>query len=100
MQEVPTTQHEGSTTQRLDRLEQKVDTLVVEVAALKQSGGDRRASDEARLRKLEDTQLIWDTRWQAIGTMLTRTFGTSIIAAVASVLAAVVAILAIANAVA
>lgn len=89
MQEMPPTQHEGSTTQRLDRLEQKMDQLVVEVTELKRSGGDRRASDEARLRKLEDTQLVWDTRWQTIGSMLTRVFGVSIIAAVASILSIV-----------
>lgn len=88
-------QHEGTTIQRLDRLEAKVDDLTERVASLTQNEAVRRSEDRelpARVRRLEDHQLVWDTRWQTIGTMLTRVFGVSVIAAVASVLSIVAVI--------
>lgn len=92
---IETPQHDGSTIKRLERLEGKVDQLAASVEELKQSEGNRRSTDEVRIRRLEDQMLIWDTRWATIGTLLNRVFGVSIIGAAASVLSIILAILAI-----
>ena len=86
MVEMPGTQHEGTTTQRLDRLEAKVDSLAADLGDLKRSGGERRASDEARIRKLEDSILVWDTRWKTLTALLVAVFGSSVLAATAAVI--------------
>jgi hypothetical protein len=90
--------HDGSTIQRLGRLEDKVDQLAESVDELKRSEGNRRSTDEARLRRLEDQMLVWDTRWVTIGSLLTRVFGVSIIGAAASVLSIILAVLALTGA--
>jgi hypothetical protein len=93
---------DGGTIQRLTRVESKVDTLETKLDGMTETldgmadkvlclsqAEDRRFADRQipdRVRKLEDQMLIWDTRWQTISTMLSRVFGVSIIAAVASVL--------------
>lgn len=64
---------------------------------LRANATERRSNDEARLRKLEDTMLVWDTRWTTVSTMLTRVFGVSIVGAAASVMAIVVALMAVIN---
>jgi hypothetical protein len=87
--------HDGSTIQRLSRLEDKVDQLAASVEDLKHAEGNRRSTDESRLRKLEDQMLIWDTRWLTIGTLLTRVFGVSLIGAAASILSIILAIIAL-----
>jgi predicted nucleic acid-binding Zn-ribbon protein len=82
----------GSVTDRLDRLEQSLIELKSEVRDLRASSTERRSTDESRIRKLEDTMLVWDTRWSTVNTMLTRVFGVSIVGAVASVLAIITAV--------
>ena len=85
MTEMPGTQHEGTTTQRLDRLEAKVDIIAEELAELKRTGGERRGIDEARIRHLEDSMLVWDTRWRTLTALLVGVFGSSILAAAAAI---------------
>jgi hypothetical protein len=87
----------GSVTDRLDRLEQALVDLKAEMRDLRANATERRSNDEARLRKLEDTMLVWDTRWTTVSTMLTRVFGVSIVGAAASVMAIVVALMAVIN---
>lgn len=87
--------HDGSTTQRLERLEGKVDKLDERLSAIASRVEARRVEDQQipdRVRKLEDQMLVWDTRWSTINAMLSRIFGVSIIAAVASILAIAAAI--------
>jgi len=87
MTEMP--QHEGSTIQRLDRLEAKVDNLACKVADLSTNEAVRRAEDRAlpeRVRRLEDEVLIWDTRWKTITALLVAVFGTSVVTALGVVL--------------
>ena len=85
----------GSVTDRLDRVERSLDELKLEMRDLRANATERRSTDEARLRKLEDTMLVWDTRWTTVSTMLTRVFGVSVVGAVSSVLAIIVALFAI-----
>ena len=94
-----TSPHEfrGSVTDRLDRLEQALHELKMEVRDLRSSATDRRGTDESRIRRLEDTMLVWDTRWTTVSTMLTRVFGVSIVGAAASIAAIIMAILAVVN---
>lgn len=87
----------GSVTDRLDRLEQALHELRLEVRDLRANATERRSNDETRIRKLEDTMLIWDTRWTTVSTMLTRVFGVSIVGAAASIMAIIVAVAAIIN---
>jgi hypothetical protein len=87
----------GSVTDRLDRLEQALHELKQEVRDLRSNASDRRMTDETRIRKLEDSMLVWNTRWTTISTMLTRVFGVSIVGAVASIMAIVVALLSVAG---
>jgi hypothetical protein len=91
------TAHEGTVTQRLDRLETSVSRIVRDIEDIKEKGGERRSTDEMRLRKVEDQLLVWNTRWQTIDTMLTRVFGVSIIGAVASIIAIVATVIALVN---
>lgn len=91
-------QHEGTTIQRLDRLEAKVDDLADKVATLTQNEAVRRSEDRelpARVRRLEDQLLVWNTRWQTVDTMLARVFGVSVIGAVASIIAIIATIIAL-----
>ena len=92
------THHEGNTIRRLDRLEEKVDALAMDLSDLKQSAGERRGHDETRLRALEDWRLEEQTVRRIQTQVLTRIFGTSVVAAVGSLLAVVVSAVAIVNA--
>ena len=89
------THRDGSTTQRLERLEGKVDKLDDRLTAIASRVEARRVDDQLipdRVRRLEDQMLVWDTRWSTINAMLSRIFGVSIVAAVASMLAIAAAI--------
>lgn len=86
------TSHDGSTTQRLERLEGKVDRIDERLTSIASRVEARRIEDSMipdRVRRLEDQMLVWDTRWSTINAMLSRIFGVSVIAAVASILAIV-----------
>jgi hypothetical protein len=87
MEQEMQTAHEGTTTQRLDRVEQKVDQLVREVADIRADAGRRRVTDDDRLRSLEDFRLEWNTRWAAYGQVITRIFGVSVAGFVVSTVA-------------
>jgi hypothetical protein len=87
--------HDGSTTQRLERLENKVDRIDDRLSSIASRVEARRVEDQRipdRVRKLEDEMLVWDTRWSTINAMLSRIFGVSVIAAVASIVAIAAAI--------
>lgn len=86
MVEMPGTQHEGSTTQRLDRLEAKVDQLSEDLGDLKRTQGERRNTDEIRIRHLEDAILVWDTRWKTLTALMVGIFGSSVLAATAAII--------------
>ena len=86
---------DGTTTQRLERLESKVDRIDDRLTAIASRVEARRIEDSMipdRVRRLEDQMLVWDTRWSTINAMLSRIFGVSVIAAVASIIAIAAAI--------
>ncbi|HSW43192.1 MAG TPA: hypothetical protein VLM76_11845 [Patescibacteria group bacterium] len=82
---------------KVDGVEHKLDGILTDLARLQSA--IERVPDEARLRRLEDQQLVWDTRWSTIGTMLTRVFGMSIVAAVASIISIMLVLLELGKAV-
>lgn len=82
--------HDGTMTQRLERLEGKVDKLDDRLTAIASRVEARRVEDAQipdRVRHLEDQMLVWDTRWSTINAMLSRIFGVSVVAAIASLIA-------------